>query len=67
MKKISLKSVKNALSRDEMRVIAGGCGAFSHNTCGGIPCSSNLGCDSYCPVCANVGAGGNNICVTYRY
>ncbi len=49
MKKLSLKNVKNALSRKEMRAISGGYGT---NRCG-ISCNANddCSCDLVCPAC----------------
>lgn len=38
MKKISIKNVKETLSRKEMRTISGGYGAF---------CTTNLNCHAY--------------------
>ena len=45
MKKISLKAVKNSLTRDEMRSIIGGSG----KRCGA--CSSAYDCGGGCNVC----------------
>ena len=55
MKKISLKEVKNGLSRDEMRAISGGsgCSANDSGMCG-VPCVPNNSsfCKRSCP-CEN--------------
>jgi natural product precursor len=50
MKKISLKDIKNALKRDEMRIIfGGGCGNGSgSSTGGGAPCPTWPGCFQDC-------------------
>jgi natural product precursor len=51
MKKISLKNVKETLSRKEMRVIAGGYGGVTPGC--GETCSSDSFCstNSSCPCC----------------
>ena len=52
MKKISLKDVKNSLSRDEMRMISGGSSSCGHS------CSSSWGCgQNNCGYCASKWGG----------
>lgn len=58
MKKISLKNVKETLSRKEMRVIAGGYG--SGPKCGA--CSSAYDCGSSCNICSGGKSGQGNSC-----
>lgn len=53
MKKISLKDVKKGLSRDEMRVVSGGCGYGSYGSCYVNCYGSGWGCIYY---------GGGYIC-----
>lgn len=45
MKKISLKTIQNALSRDEMKVIKGGCGSACDHT---IHCLTDSDCPGSC-------------------
>ncbi len=57
MKKISLKNIKDSLSRSEMRVIKGGCGAGAGGCIStGTACPS--GHDSDC--CSKKCGGGEN-------
>lgn len=51
MKKISLKNVKETLSRKEMRAIAGGYGGGRTGNCGD-ECYNDDQCgDNHCPAC----------------
>lgn len=64
MKKLSLKNVKETLSRKEMRVIAGGYGG------GGCPsCSSPYDCSSKCGnACQTSNAGaGSSYCYFIKF
>jgi len=56
MKKLSFKDMKeNALKRDQMRMISGGCddcGAYTKEC--GEECGGDAGgCDGYCDYCRN--------------
>ena len=53
MQKISLKSVKEFLSRDEMRKISGGSNPGPGGGGCNYPCQLHLDCPSACPVCKN--------------
>jgi len=44
MKKISLKTMKNGLSRNEMRNVKGGCG---NGQCSGLNCLIHTCCNGY--------------------
>jgi hypothetical protein len=58
MKKISLKNVKETLSRKEMRTIAGG--YSTGKACGA--CASAYDCASNCNICSGGSSGQGNTC-----
>jgi hypothetical protein len=61
MKKISLKNIKDALTRDEMRTVMAGSG-YGGKKCG--RCYSAYDCGSGCDLCAG-GHGGQGYCEKY--
>ena len=67
--KLSLSSIKNALSRAEMKSIMAGSGpcvgpqCFGQGQCDAIPCAVYANCNKYCHACVINPGGGGNTCV----